>query len=117
MYALVADSFGREPRVGPAMFAEAVARPASPAMQSLLEHKGPQVLAVIGKWLTAEIRAGRVRDLPVPQLMQELLAPMVIHMLLRPNAANLFGGDLPDIDTVCDVFADGFIRAAGTGSA
>lgn len=113
-YALLADSFGREPRVGPAMFAEAVARPASPAMQTLLNHKGPQVLAVIGTWLTAEIRAGRIRDLPVSLLMQELLAPMVIHMLLRPNAANLLGTDLPDINAVCDIFADGFVRAAGT---
>lgn len=96
------------------MFAEAVARPASPAMQTLLNDKGPQVLAVIGKWLTTEIQAGRIRDLPVPLLMQELLAPMVIHMLLRPNAANLLGADIPDIDTVCDVFTDGFVRAAGT---
>ncbi|MCV7101232.1 TetR/AcrR family transcriptional regulator [Mycobacterium palustre] len=113
-YALLADSFSREPRVGPAMFAEAVARPASPAMQTLLNHKGPQVLAVIGKWLSTEIQAGRIRDLPVSLLMQELLAPMVIHMLLRPNAANVLGVDTPDIDTVCDVFADGFVRAAGT---
>jgi AcrR family transcriptional regulator len=113
-YALLADSFSREPRVGPAMFAEAVARPTSPAMQTLLNHKGPQVLAVVGQWLTTEIQAGRIRDLPVPLLMQELLAPMVVHMLLRPNAASLLGDDAPDIEAVCDVFTDGFVRAAGT---
>jgi hypothetical protein len=41
---------------------------------------------------------------------------MVVHMLLRPNTANLPGLDLPDIDTVCEVFTDAFIRAAGTPS-
>ena len=113
LYALLADSLSREPRVAPAMFAEALARPTSPAMQTLLNYKGPQVVAVVGQWLTTEIEAGRIRDLPVPLLIQELVAPMVIHMLLRPNTAHLPGIDLPDIDTVCDVFSDGFIRAAG----
>jgi AcrR family transcriptional regulator len=113
LYALLADSLSREPRVAPAMFAEALARPTSPAMQTLLNYKGPQVVAVVGQWLTTEIEAGRIRDLPVPLLIQELVAPMVIHMLLRPNTPHLPGIDLPDIDTVCDVFTDGFIRAAG----
>ena len=114
LYALVADSLSRQPRVAPAMFAEAFARPTSPAMQTLLNYKGPQVLAVLGHWLTTEIEAGRIRDLPQPLLVQQLLAPMVVHMMLRPNEANLPGVDLPDIDTVCDVFTDNFLRAAGT---
>jgi hypothetical protein len=95
------------------MFAEAFARPTSPAMQTLLNYKGPQVLAVLGQWLTTEIQAGRIRELPLPLLVQQLLAPIVVHMMLRPNAANLPGLDLPDIDTVCDVFTDAFLRAAG----
>ena len=113
LYALLAESLSREPRVAPAIFAEALARPTSPAMQTLLDYKVPQVVAVIGQWLTAEIHAGRIRDLPVPLLIQELVAPMVIHMLLRPNTVQLPGIDLPDIDTVCEVFTDGFILAAG----
>ena len=114
LYALVADSLSRQPRVAPAMFAEAFARPTSPAMQTLLNYKGPQVLAVLGHWLTTEIGAGRIRDLPQPLLVQQLLAPMVVHMMLRPNEANLPGVDMPDIDTVCDVFTDNFLRAAST---
>lgn len=114
LYALVANSLSREPRVGPAMFAEAFARPTSPAMQTLLNYKGPRILAIIGHWLTTEIQAGRIRDLPLPLLVQELLAPMVVHMLLRPNAASRGDIDLPDIDTVCDIFTEAFIRAAGT---
>ena len=96
------------------MFAEAFARPASPATQTLLSYKGPRVLAVICQWLTTEIQAGRIRDLPQPLLAEQLLAPIVVHMLLRPGAVNLPGIDLPDIDTVCDVFTDAFLRAAST---
>jgi AcrR family transcriptional regulator len=116
LYALLANSLSREPRVAPAMFAEALARPTSPATQTLLNYKGPQVIAVVGQWLSTEIHAGRIRDLPISLLIQELVAPMVVHMLLRPNTANLPGLDLPDIDTVCEVFTDAFIRAAGTPS-
>lgn len=114
LYALMADTLNRQPRVAPAMFAEAFARPTSPTTQTLFNHKGPRMLAVIGQWLTTEIQAGRIRDLPLPLLIEELLAPMVVHMLLRPTTAALPGIELPDVDTVCDVFADGFLRAAGT---
>ncbi|WP_374022615.1 hypothetical protein [Mycobacterium sp. HNNTM2301] len=53
----------------------------------------------------------------MPLLIQELVAPMVIHMLLRLNTEHLSGIDLPDIDTVCDIFTDGFIRLAGKRTA
>ncbi|HZA11733.1 TetR/AcrR family transcriptional regulator [Mycobacterium sp.] len=114
LYALLADSLSREPRVAPAVFAEAFARPTSPATQTLLSYKGPRMLAVIGQWLTTEIEAGRIRDFPQPLLVEQLLAPMVVHMLLRPTTAALTGIDLPDIGTVCDVFTDAFLGAAGT---
>jgi AcrR family transcriptional regulator len=114
LYTLIAESLSRQPRVAPAMFAEALARPTSPATQALLNYTGPRLLAVIGQWLTAEIQAGRIRDLPLPLLVQQLLAPMVVHMLLRPNQVNLQGIDLPDIESACDVFTDAFLKAAGT---
>ena len=117
LYALMTNSLSRHPRVAPAMFAEAFARPTSPVTQSLFNHKGPRMLAVIGQWLTEEIAAGRIRDLPLPLLIEELLAPIVVHMLLRPNTAALPGIDMPDLETVCDVFADAFLRAAGTAAA
>jgi AcrR family transcriptional regulator len=116
LYALMANSLSREPKVAPAMFAEAFARPTSPATQSLLNYKVPQVLAVLGQWLTTEIEVGRIRDIPLPLLVQQLLAPLVVHMMLRPNAINLPGLDLPDVETACDVFTDAFLRAAGTAA-
>jgi AcrR family transcriptional regulator len=114
LYALIAESLSRHPRVAPAMFAEAFARPTSPATQALLNYTGPRLLAVIGQWLTTEVQAGRIRDLPLPLLVQQLLSPMVVHMLLRPNQVNVQGIDLPDIDAVCDVFTDAFLQAAST---
>jgi AcrR family transcriptional regulator len=114
LYGLVIEAFGREPRVAPAMFAAAVARPTSPVAQSLFTYSGPRVLAVIGQWLTAEIAAGRIVDLPLPILVQQLLAPMVIHMLLRPAEESIPNINLPDLDTARDMFTNNFLKAVGT---
>lgn len=114
LYALMADSLSRHPRVAPAMFAEAFARPTSPATQTVLDYKGRRMLAVIDDWLTTEIQAGRIRDLPQPLLVEQLLAPIVVHMLMRPGAANLPNINLPDIDTACDVFTHAFLGGAAT---
>src|SRR5919106_1388640 len=50
LYGLIATSFSRHPRVAPAMFAEVLARPTSPAAQSLVNYTAPRVFAVIGQW-------------------------------------------------------------------
>jgi AcrR family transcriptional regulator len=112
VYRTVAEVLTREPRVTPAIFAEMLARPTSPAVQSLVQHKAPRLFEVIGEWLSAEIEAGRIRDLPVPLLMNQFLAPMVIHMLMRPAITGLTFVELPDVQQTCDVFADAFVRAA-----
>ena len=113
LYGLITEVFSREPRVAPAMFAEAIARPTSPVTQSLITYTGPRVLAVIGQWLATEVKAGRIQDLPIPLLIQQLLAPMVIHMMLRPSESKLPGIDLPDLESVRDVFTDTFLGAVG----
>jgi len=113
-YRTLAEALTREPRVTPAIFAELLARPTSPAVQSLVQHKAPRLFAVIGEWLSAEIRAGRLREMPVALLLNQLLAPMVVHLLIRPAMSELPFLDLPDIDQTCDVFADAFVRAAAT---
>lgn len=114
LYELIATSLGREPRVAPAMFAELFGHPTSPAAQSLITYTAPRVFSVIGRWLTEEIEAGRIRNAPLPLLIQQLIAPMAVHMLLRPGNERVPGIDMPDIDTVCDFFADTFLRAVGT---
>lgn len=111
LYGIVADILGREPRVAPALLAEALARPDSPAVQNLLQHNAPRLLATIGAWLSGEVHSGVIRDLPLPLLIQQLLTPVVIHMLVRPAMPQIPGIELPDIDTTCDIFTDTFVRA------
>jgi AcrR family transcriptional regulator len=114
LYVLMAASFSRRPRVAPALFAESLGRPNSPAVRQLVSYTGPRVLQVVGHWLTTEIEAGRIRDLPLPLLIQQLLAPIGVHMMMRSGAASTAGPALPGIDTVCSVYTDTFLRAAAT---
>ncbi|MBV8179472.1 MAG: transcriptional regulator [Mycobacterium sp.] len=111
---LVARRLSREPRVAPAVLAEAFARPNSPAVQNLVQHNAPRLLASIGAWLDAQVRANAIRDIPSPLLTQQLMSPIVMHLLVRPAMPHIPGVDLPDIDTTCDTFADAFLRAVAT---
>lgn len=111
LYRLIADTLDRKPRVAPALLADALARPDSPAVQNLLQHNAPRLLATIGTWLSGEVQSGVIRDLPLPLLIQQLLTPVVIHMLVRPAMPQIPGIELPDIDTTCDTFTDTFVRA------
>ncbi len=113
LYRILAEVLGRAPRVMPAMLAEALARPTSTAVKTLFDHLIPRLLDVIGGWLSGEVRAGRIRDLPLPLLAQQLVAPMLIHLFTRPAAENSGLIELPEIDTVCALFADNFVRAVG----
>jgi AcrR family transcriptional regulator len=113
-YQVLAHALSREPRVAPAMFAEAFSRPSSQAVQSLFGYTGPRVFGVLGRWFDAEIDAGRIREMPAPLLIQQLLGPIMIHTFMRPVADGIAGQHIDDIDTVCDVFADNFIRAVAT---
>lgn len=69
------------------------------------------MLAGVGQWLAGEIAAGRIRDLPLPLLIQQMLAPMAFHTMARPAADGIPEVELPDLDQACTVFADAFLRA------
>ncbi|MBB3604384.1 AcrR family transcriptional regulator [Mycolicibacterium sp. BK556] len=116
LYGFMAAVFGREPQVTPAMFADALIRPDTEVARSLATYTVPRVMGVIGEWLAEEVRAGRIRDLPVPLLVHQLLAPMAVHMMLRPIASNVAGVEFPELDTSCDVFTDIFLRGVSTAS-
>ncbi len=116
IYQALASALGREPRVGPAILAEVFARPASPTVQTLSQHAAPRMLNVLGTWLNTQIEQGLIRDLAMPLLIQQLMGPMVIHMLGRPAVSALEVVELPDLDTTCREFTTNFIRAVGTDS-
>ncbi|HZD13757.1 MAG TPA: TetR family transcriptional regulator [Pseudonocardiaceae bacterium] len=111
LYEALAAALGREPRVAPAILAEVFARPASPTVQTLSQHAVPRMLDVLGAWLNAQVQRGRIRDLPMPLLIQQLMGPMLMHMLGRPALANLAVVELPDLDTTCTELAANFMRA------
>ncbi|MGA8329856.1 MAG: TetR/AcrR family transcriptional regulator [Mycobacterium sp.] len=114
IYRSLAEAFSREPRVAPAMLAEALARPTEPAVLALLQYHVPRMLAGVGQWLAGEVAAGRIRDLPLPLLIQQMLAPIAIHTMVRPAAKNIPEIELPELDQACVVFADNFLRAVAT---
>lgn len=108
-YGVLVRALARPPRVAPAIFAEAFARPHSPAVRAVVGHGAPRMFGLLARWLSAEVAAGRVRDLPMLLLVQQLMAPALMHVFTRPAAETLV--PVPDIDTVCDVLADTFVRA------
>lgn len=111
IYRLLVDTLNREPRVLPAMIADALARPGDPAVQALSRHVVPRILGGLGQWLTDEIAAGHVRNLPPLLLTRQLMGPLLIHFLLRPTVELLPGTDLPTTDEAIEFFVQSFLRA------
>ncbi|MCB0934267.1 MAG: TetR/AcrR family transcriptional regulator [Mycobacterium sp.] len=114
--ATVATAFGRSPHIAPAIFAEIFARPDSPAVRNFTAYSAPRVVGILTRWLDREIQAGRILDLPRPLLAQQLLGPITLHVLTRPAAPDVPAYPRTDIDTVCDIFTDAFIKSVGTGT-
>jgi AcrR family transcriptional regulator len=114
VYRLLAEAFSREPRVAPAMIAELLARPTSPTVHALVQHTVPRVLAGLGQWLAHEVAAGRIRDIPLPLLIHQLIAPVALHTMLRPAVADIAEISLPTLPEACTEFADAFLRGAAT---
>ncbi|WP_150253315.1 TetR/AcrR family transcriptional regulator [Nocardiopsis deserti] len=114
VYRLMADAFSREPRVLPAVFADVFARPEGPTSDLFLRLFFPRMLAGLGGWLAGEVAAGRIRDLPVPLLAQQMLAPIAVHCMLRPALDRVEGVEFPGIEEVGAVFAESFLRAFAT---
>jgi hypothetical protein len=61
------------------------------------------------------VKRRRIRDLPTPLLIQQLMGPMVMHMLGRPALTALDVIELPDLDTTCTELAANFMRAVAIG--
>ncbi|WP_047869138.1 TetR/AcrR family transcriptional regulator [Nocardiopsis sp. RV163] len=114
VYRLMGDAFSREPRVLPAIFADVLARPEGPTSDMFVRLFFPRMLAGLGGWLAAEVAAGRVRDLPVPLLAQQMLAPIVVHCMLRPALDKVEEIAFPPIGDVGAVLAESFLRAVAT---
>lgn len=111
VYQALVTSLEREPRVLPAILAEVFARPGDPQAKRFFEQAYPRLLGGIGRWLSEEIAAGRIRELPLLLLTQQMTGPVVLHFLMRPAAEQLPGHALPPKDETVEVFTQGFLRA------
>ncbi|MGW7068731.1 TetR/AcrR family transcriptional regulator [Streptomyces sp. NPDC054855] len=111
IYSLIAAAFSREPRVLPAIYAELLARPEEDSLRPLLQHFIPRMFASVGQRLTTEIEAGRIRNLPLPLLIQQMSGPLITHILIRPTTEPHMPS--PPLGEACEIFADAFIRAVG----
>ena len=110
----LARAFTDEPRVMPSLLADVFARPDGPARNLLTARFFPRMLDALGGWLRREVDAGRLRDLPVPLMAQQLVGPAVVHFSLRPALAGVPGIDFPDVEETCAVLGDAFLRAVAT---
>lgn len=112
IYRAFATSLSQQPRVAPAMLADAFGRPDG-AADRIFQRYFPRALASLGAWLSAEVRAGRIRPLPIALLIHQLIGPVVVNMLSRPLMADVVGLEMPDLDEACATFAAAFVRAVG----
>jgi AcrR family transcriptional regulator len=102
-------SLTREPRVATAMLADLLANPQGPTAQIFARYF-PQALSGVGGWLQAQVQADKFRDIPVPLLLQQLMGPLMAHLLMR-NALGGAADQAAELERTCSVFAGGFLRA------
>ena len=107
-YRTTATTLTREPRVATAMLSDLLGNPHGIAARIFTRYF-PRVRALLGGWLETQIKAGCIRDVPVPLLMQQLMGPLLAHVLMRP----VMTGE-PDLEHACSVFTSTFLRAVGT---
>ncbi|MEU3511995.1 TetR/AcrR family transcriptional regulator [Streptomyces longwoodensis] len=113
---LLADALEREPRVLPALLAEVFARPGDAHVQRVFRNVTPRLLAGLGSWLAEEVAVGRIRDLPLVLLTQQMTSPILLHFLLRPVTSGVSAADLPTRDETLETFTQAFLRAVSVPS-
>ena len=108
-YRAMAVGLSRQPQVAPAMVADLLANRHGPMARIFAEHF-PRALSSIGGWLQQQVAAGRIRDIPIPLLMEQLIGPLIAHLLLR-HATGQSKWEMPDLHHVCATFTAMFIDA------
>jgi AcrR family transcriptional regulator len=104
-YRTTGATLTREPRVAAAMLSDLLGNPRGIAAR-LFARYFPRIRASLGGWLEAQVRAGTIRDIPVPLLMQQLMGPLLAHVLMRPALVREV-----DLDQACSAFTTAFVRA------
>lgn len=108
-YQAMAAGLTREPQVAPAMLADLLASPHGPVARIFADYF-PRAVSAVGGWLQQQVAAGAIRDIPIPLLMEQLIGPLLAHVLLR-HAAGQAAWDMPDLEHACAVFTATFLNA------
>ena len=111
VYRAIVAGLTRKPRVAPAMFSDLLGNPNGP-MAAVISRYFPVAMAGLGGWLAAQVNAGRIRDIPIPLLVQMLIGPMWAHLLMRHMMGQ--GWDGPSLKQACAEFTAGFMRTVTT---
>jgi AcrR family transcriptional regulator len=106
----IITAFAHEPRVLPAIFADACGRPDGPGKQ-MLEAMIPRMAASLHTLFATHLAAGRLRPMPFPMLVQLLLGPIATHMLLRPTLEAAAAAEVPSVEEITETLADAYLRA------
>jgi AcrR family transcriptional regulator len=110
VHRVIICAFAREPRVLPAIFADACARPGGPGQQ-MLKAMIPCLTASLWTLLEPHITAGRLRPMPFPLVVQLLLGPITTHMLLRPVLESSADVELPTVEEISESLAAAYLRS------
>jgi AcrR family transcriptional regulator len=110
LYKTISAALTREPRVATAMLSDVLGNPHGIGARIFARYF-PRVRASVGGWLATHVEAGRIRDIPTPLLLQQLLGPMLAHVLMRPALATEV-----DLNQACSEFTAAFLRAVGTSN-
>ena len=117
IYEIVFDAIEERRTLLIALIADAATRPDGPTARFLLGGYLPRVLGTVGAWLTGQVAAGRLRPLPLPLLLQLLIAPIVMHSASRPFVRRVLGPEVPSRDEVVEILTQAYLRAVALPTA
>jgi AcrR family transcriptional regulator len=110
VHAIVFDMLEEDIGVVEAFVAEALAKPRGVLMELAQAELVPRIVAGVGAWLTAEIEAGRCRDIPLSLLLPLLVAPISVHSVARKRMVAR-GLPVPERRQAIETMAAAFCRA------
>ncbi|WP_031467257.1 TetR/AcrR family transcriptional regulator [Sciscionella sediminilitoris] len=110
VYRAFVTGLTRQPRVAPALLADALSRPDGAAGR-LIEQYFPRAMAGIGDWLREEMRAGRIGRRPLLPLLSQLLGPILLYLVSGRLLGSGPAAEGPELDQACVELAELFVRA------
>jgi AcrR family transcriptional regulator len=114
MYETLYRQLDREWRVIRSFIAEVTRDPDSEVGQAVRDWYVPQVRDILLPLIQRHIDEGMIRPIPIPLIVSFFAAPMGLHVGTRGYVQRETGFELPDAESVIDLFTDMFCRAVGT---